>query len=248
MRHGCTVTVAAGFIAGLFTTGPGFAPTAVLAACDPAISATCAPEPKAAAPLQLKRFLKLGPARRSVSRTAARRVVRKLATKHAAKQAPAPPPKVATTEPGAADTTPLTPKAIPTLSIPVPALALAPAGEDHTVGFTSVTESWSGEGPFDRTDEPEVLPAGVTIARADEVNAIDLAADAKAKTAERAVKTDSLAGVSLITPANAGTPAQPPAAHSVPQTSWLPWALSWAYSKLVDGVLTVLLAIRSLFV
>jgi hypothetical protein len=248
MRHGCTVTVSAIFIAGVFSAGLGLAPTASQAACDPASAAGCTADSqrKAAAPLQLKRFMKLGPARRSVSsRPDAQGAGRKQAAKQTAKQTPKQvqrtPPKVTGAAPTAADTAPLSPKAIPTLSIPVPALALTPAPEDRTVGFAATTEPWTAAGPFAQADQPEVLPAGVTIARAEEVNEIDLAADAT-NTAGRAVKSDSLASVSLITRANAGTPLESAAAKSEPETSWL----SWVYGRLVDGILAVFLAIRSM--
>ena len=237
MRHGCTVAVAAVLITGL-----GQSPAAV-AACNPRNPTACTADsqPKAAAPLQLKRFIELGPARRAGARAHPRRVTRKPAEAAAAPAQGGPyvaPP--ASTE---ANTTPLTPKAIATVSVSAPALAVAPVAEDRTVGFAAATEAWSGENAFAAADDSAALPPGITIARFDEVNAIDLAADAEAKAAEPAAKSDRLAGVSVIAPANAAPPPPEPAAAK-PKTSWL----SWLYGSLIDGMLAAVLAIRAMFV
>ena len=134
-----------------------------------------------------------------------------------------------------------TPKTIPTVSVSAPALALAPATEDHTGGFAATTEPWSGKGAFASADDLSNWPSGVTIARADEVNEIDLAADAT-KSSEADTQSVRAAGISLITPANAA-PLQDTKATKSGSSSWL----SWLYGKVVDGVLAVALAIRSLF-
>ena len=181
MRHGCTVTVAAALIAGF-----GLTPAAV-AACNPRNPTACTSgsqaKARAAAPLQLKRFMRLGPARRSVSAPDTRPAER---NQSAAKTA-------------AADAARLTPKAIATVAISAPALALT--GENRTVGFAATTEHWSGASAFAATDDSAALPPGVTIARSDEFNAIDLAAEAG--NAAPPAKADRLAGMSLVTPANA---------------------------------------------
>ena len=239
MRHGCTVAVAAAFI-----TGFGQLPAAV-AACNPRNPTACTADsqPKAAAPLQLKRFMALGPARRTVSGSHPRRVMPKPA---AAAAAPARGgPFVAAPASTEANTAPLTPRAIATVSIPAPAIALAPAPADSTVGFAAATETWSGESAFAAADDSATWPPGVAIARFDEVNAIDLAADAEAKTAAHAAKSDRLAGVTLVTPANAATPSpEHAAATPKPKISWL----SWLYGRLIDSLLAAVLAIRAIFV
>jgi hypothetical protein len=120
------------------------------------------------------------------------------------------------------------------------ALAVKPPGQDHTIGFGASTEPWAPENAFASADDAAAvaLPPGITIVRSDEVNEIDLAADAEAKTL-----ADNTVGVSLITPARAAPPPPEPE-EPQPQASWL----SWAYGKLVDGVLAAVLAVRSVFV
>jgi hypothetical protein len=263
MKYGCAVIAAATLIAGL-----GFVPEAVEAACNVRNPTACtkdaqpqaeAPQPQvqtpqpqtqaaAAKPLQLKRYIKLGPARRSVSRsgkhrTAHRSARRKFSARNKRKTARASykaQPKVSATASAEAGAAPLTPKVIPTIPISARALALASTSKDHTVGFAAETTPWSGEGAFASANEAEALPPGVTIARFDEINEIDRAADV-AQTSGPVAKSDSLAGASLMTPASATTSTQSAAPKQ--QTSWL----SWLYEKAVNGVFATALAIRSLF-
>ncbi|MPZ56986.1 MAG: hypothetical protein GEU91_10920 [Rhizobiales bacterium] len=192
--------------------------------------------------------MKLGPARRSVSRSNTRRLVRKQQAKQAIEPVGDASSKVAAATPDDANGAPLTPKAIQTLSIPAPALALAPAVEGRTVGFTTATEAWTGEGAFASVAGPTTLPPGVTTAQFDEVNEIDLAADAEAKTAGHTAQPGHTAGVSLVAPANAATPSMPSskpgATASEPEPSWL----SRLYGKFFDAALTVVLTIRAWFV
>jgi len=256
MKHGCAVVAAATVI-----IGSGIAPATVEAACNVRNPTACtadtprqaeAAQPQAGAqaqatapqsqteaaakPLQLKRYLKMGPARRTVSRSSKRHAVRKRASTKTAKASRKEPPEVtATASAKAGADVPLTPRAVPTVSISARALAVAPGSENHTVGFTAETAPWRGEGAFARTHDPENLPPGVTIARFDELNEIDRAASAPV------AKSDNLTGVSLVTPANAA-PA-PQAANQKPERSWL----SWLYDKVVDSVVTAAVAIRSLF-
>jgi hypothetical protein len=240
MRHGCTVAAAAVVIAGFTLPSAAIAdcnvrnPTACTSDSQP--QAAAPPQASAAKPLQLKRFMQVGPVRRSASRSGKRRVAK--------------PAKQATEETGKAAVrsfaevkAPLAPKPVTTLSIGGPAVAIAPAVTDGTVGFAAATEPWAGTGAF-ASDEPAALPSGVSIARFDEVNEIDLAADTEAMAQAHAGKSDRM-GVSLTSPANAAIPvraAVEPA--SEPKQSWL----SWLYEKLADGVLTAVLAIRSFFV
>lgn len=255
MKRGCTVAVAVAFIAGFGTSTAAVAachprnPTACTADAQP--TATAAAHPQAASPLQLKRFMKLGPARRSVADPDQRRVTRKSPAEKAAEPVRAATPRVAATASPAASAAPLTPKAIPTLSISAPAVALATEG--RTVGFAAATEPWTGEGAFASADEHPTLPPGVLIARSDEVNDIDRAADSEANSGASSAKADRLAGLSLLTAAYAAGPAQEPAITPatpkqadarVNETSWL----SWLYSKLLDGILTAALALRAIFV
>jgi len=221
MTHGCIVAAALAVIA-----GSAFSGTAE-AACDQRNLSACERvRPAASKPLQLNRFMALGPARRTGRRTGAGRATGQ------ARAAPA----------GAVGAAPLAPKPIQTLSIAAPAIALAPAGEDRTVGFAAATERWSGETAFASADEPAAsLPPGIAIAASDEVNEIDLAADAEPR------KSDRFGQVALVTPANAmptPAPAGPEPAIAKPEErSWF----AWAYGKLIDGLLTAALALRSLF-
>jgi hypothetical protein len=84
----------------------------------------------------------------------------------------------------------------------------------------------------------------VTIARFDEINEIDLAADTETMAREHAAKSDRVS-VSLTSLAHAATP-EPAATAPAPEPkpSWF----SWLYGKLIDGVLTLVLAVRSFFV
>jgi hypothetical protein len=245
MKHGPTAALAAVVIAG------SALPAVVLAECNPRNPTACtsdsqagttaAVEPQAGAqtspaakPLQLKRFMSLGPARRTASRSDTRRAVDKKTQKAV--------PKRAETRSLAEGTAPLEPKAVTTLSIGGPAVAVT-ATTDGSVGFATATEPWRGTGAFADSDE-HTLPPGVTIARFDEVNDIDLAADSETMAREHAAKSDRIS-VSLTSPAHAATP-DSAAAEVVPEPkpSWF----SWLYGKLVDGVLTAVLAIRSFFV
>jgi hypothetical protein len=263
MKHGCAVAAAATLITVL-----GLAPATVEAACNVRNPTACTPDSQpqaqvaspqteapqaqptapqpptqaAAKPLQLKRYLTLGPARRSVSRSGKGRVTQKRSAKKTATAPHKDPPKIsaAASAKAGADAA-LTPRAIPTVSISARALAVTPTPENRTVGFTADTAPWGGEGAFAHTSEPETVAPGVTPARFDELNEIDRAADATGSTPAFVTKSDSLTGVSLVTPANAA-PA-PQAADQKPERSWL----SWLYDKVVDGVVTAALAIRSLF-
>ena len=234
MRHGCTVALAAAVIAELALT-----PTA----------GTAEPAKTAAAPLQLNRFMAPGPTRRSSSRPHRRAAHRPSAdkatadttmAKDAIKRMHEEHRRVAVSESPASGKT-LTAKTIPTVSVSAPALALAPATEDRTAGFTASTQPWSGEGELAPADDLSNWPLGVTIARAGEVNEIDLAADAAAKPSEYTQSVNA-AGISLITPANAA-PSQEAKSTKPRSSSWL----SWLYGKIVDGILAAALAIRSLF-
>jgi hypothetical protein len=248
MKHGPTAALAAGVIAGLAL------PTMALAECNPRNPTACtsdsqagtpaAAQPQAAAqsspaakPLQLKRFMSLGPARRTASRSDTRRAADKK-TKKAATATE----REETTRPLAEVTAPLEPKAVTTLSIGGPAVAVTTA-TDGTVGFAAATEPWRGIGAFADSDE-RTPPPGVTIARFDEINEIDLAADTETMAREHAAKSDRVS-VSLTSPAHAATPESAATAPAPePKPSWL----SWLYGKLIDGVLTLVLAIRSFFV
>jgi hypothetical protein len=134
----------------------------------------------------------------------------------------------------------LTPKVIPTVPISARALALAPTTKDHTVGFAAETMPWSGKGAFASAKEPKALPPGVTVARFDEVNDIDRAADV-ANASAPVAKSDNLTTASLVNPANAAPSAQ--TADPRQPSSWL----SWLYGKAADGLITTAMAIRSLF-
>lgn len=267
MKHGCAVAAAATLVATL-----GLTPATVDAACNVRNPTACTPDSQpraqvaspqteaapqaqttapqtqaAAKPLQLKRYLKLGPARRSVSRSGKGSVSHKRSAKKASakRTAAAPhkdPPKIsAAASAKAGADAPLTPRAVSTVAISARALAVAPTPENHTVGFAADTAPWRGEGAFAPAREPDSLPPGVTIARFDELNELDRAADATASISALVAKSDNLTRVSLVTPANAA-PA-PQAADQKPERSWL----SWLYDKVVDGVVTAALAIRSLF-
>jgi len=223
MRHGYTVAVAAAFIAALGQIA------AAEAACNPRNPTACTSDSQpgaAAAPLELKRFMALGPARRAVSGSQARRPVRKAP----AKQAIDPAAHTKRTASADAGAEPLIPKPVPTVSIAAPSLASVPATEIPSAGFAAAAEPSTGESAF---------------ASADEVNAIDLAADLEAKASDHAGKSDRTAGVSLMTQANAAPWPQPSATTppAKPETSWL----SRLYGKLIDGVLAAVLAIRSIF-
>jgi len=258
MNPGWNIVAAVTLIAGL-----GLAPTAATAACNvrnptactaesqPQAEATQPPteappaQPEAASvqteaaakPLQLKRYMRLGPARRSVSRSGKHHVAGNRSRRRTARASRKTSPKVSAAASAKAGAAPLTPKAIPTISISARALALAPTTDQHAVGFTAETAPWSDENALASADEPETLPSGVTIARFDELNDIDRAAD-PANASEPVVKSDSLTGVSLVTSANAAP--TPQAAKPKPQASW--W--SWVYSKVVAAIT----AIRSIFV
>jgi hypothetical protein len=239
MRHGYTIAIAAAFIAGFAQT------PAAIAACDPADPGACSQDTqqKAAAPLQLKRFIEVGSARRAGSKSGRHHVTHKRARKASAKAAPKAAPETAPKVADAAAEAPtdsVTPKVIPTVSISVPALALASVTGDRTVGFAASTEPWSGDNAFADGDA-DTLPPGITVARYDEVNAIDLAADTAAKNAEANDANRAARSVSLVTPANAATAQQ--RAATPQETSWL----SWAYEKIVDSVLAAALAVRSIF-
>ena len=245
MKHGPTAALAAVVIAG------SALPAVVLAECNPRNPTACtsdsqagttpAVQPQAGAqsspaakPLQLKRFMSLGPARRTESRSGAPRTVDKKTKKTVTKRAE--------TRSLAEVTAPLEPKAVTTLSIGGPAVAVT-ATTDGTVGFAAATEPWRGTGAFADSDE-RALPPGVTIARFDEVNDIDLAAESETMAREHAAKSDRMS-VSLTSPAHAATPDSAAAAAAPePKQSWL----SWLYGRLIDGVLTAVLAIRSFFV
>jgi hypothetical protein len=250
MRRGCTVAAAAIVIAGFAL------PTTAIAECNPRNPTACtadsqpqaaAPQPQtsAASPLQLKRFMKLGPARRTASRSAKRRVAdtpkRRVTDKPAKRiaETKAEAPARSFDEVKA----PLTPKAVSTVPVAGPAVAAAPASVDGTVGFAAATEPWTGVGAFAESEQPAALPPGITIARFDEVNEIDLAADAAAMPPEQTARSDRIS-VSLSAPANAATPSPEHAPAPEAKQSWL----SWLYEKLADGVLTAVLAIRSFFV
>ena len=263
MKHGCAVA-AATLVATL-----GLTPATVNAACNVRNPTACtpdsqpraqvaspqaeaapqaqttAPQPQtqaAAKPLQLKRYLKLGPARRSVSRSGKGRVAHKRSAKKTATAPRKDPPKIsaAASAKAGADAA-LTPRAVPTVAISARALAVAPTPANRTVGFSAETAPWGGNGAFAYTGEPETLAPGVPIARFDELNEIDRAADATASISASVAKADSLTRVSLVTPANAA-PA-PQTADQKPERSWL----SWLYDKVVDGAVAAALAIRSLF-
>ena len=171
-----------------FIAGLGFVPAAVEAACNVRNPTACtadskpraeAPQPQvqppqpqtaaaAAKPLQLKRYIKLGPARRSVSRSGKRRTAhrsahRKFSARNKRKTARASykaQPKVSATASAEAGAAPLTPKVIPTIPISARALALAPTAKDHTVGFAAETTPWSGESAFASANERRSLAAG----------------------------------------------------------------------------------------
>ena len=246
MKRGPTLALTAVVIAG------SALPTVVLAECNPRNPTACtsdsqagtaaAVQPQAAAqsspaakPLQLKRFMSLGPARRTASRSGTRRAAGNR-TKKAVTQ------REATTRSLAEVTTPLEPKAVTTLSVGGPAVAVT-AATDGTVGFAAATEPWRGTGAFADSDE-RTLPAGVTIARFNEVNEIDLAADAETMAREHAAKSDRIS-VSLASPAHAATSDSAATPHAPePKPSWF----SWLYGKVIDGVLTAVLAIRSFLV
>jgi len=265
MKNGCAAVAAATLM-----FGAGLVPATVEAACNVRNPTACsadtprpaeAAQPQAAAqaqaqvqaaapqsrteaaakPLQLKRYLKLGPARRTVSRSSKRHVTRQRTRGKTAKASPKAEPKVtATASAKAGADAALTPRAVPTLAISARALAVTPTPDNRTVGFTAETAPWV-ESAFAYTSEAAASPPGVTVARFDELNEIDRAADATASTPASVTKSDSLAGVSLVTPANAA-PAPQAAVHKAEQ-SWL----SWLYGKVVDSVATAALAIRSLF-
>jgi hypothetical protein len=236
MKHGCSVAVAAAVIAA----------TAVASA-----PASATPQSAGASPLQLKRFMKRGPARRSTARAERQNVSALPETP------PTPPerPKLASDKLAFgtvdvnpdADASPLTPKAVSTVQIPTRALALAPTPADHTVGFAAATEPWS-DSAFASLDDGADLPP-VTIARSDEVNAIDLSADRGIKVAQQGAAAGAFGDVPVVRPGNAATTVQsaPPQSKTIQsKTTQSSWA-SWAYGKVVDGVVTAALAVRSLF-
>ena len=258
MKNGCAALAAATLI-----FGAGLVPATVEAACNVRNPTACSPgtpqpaeagQPQAAAqaatpqpqaqatakPLQLKRYLTLGPARRTVSRSSKRQVVRQRTRGKTAKSSPKAPPQVTATASATAGADAALTRAIPTVAISARALAVTPTPDNRTVGFNAETAPWGGEGIFAYAAEA-ALPAGVIVARFDEFNEIDRAAGAGVNTAAPVAKSDSLTGVSLVTPANAA-PAAQAAVHKAEQ-SWL----SWLYGKVVDGVVTAALAIRSLF-
>jgi hypothetical protein len=232
MRHGCIVAVAAAAITAVVPI------SAAEAACKPGHQTTCAADSNpTVAPLQLKRFMALGPARRATSSRKSRRTARKPPARQAiaaTRGAPTPPAAA----PLPAEPAPLFAKPVPTVSVAVPSLALASATEAGTVGFAGPSH---GEDAFARTDPQSEPPQDVMFAEADELNEIDLAAADGEASARDGGK---FAGVSLMAQANA-TPLPEPALATPPkaETSWL----SRLYSRLIDGSLAVVLAIRSLF-
>jgi hypothetical protein len=274
MRHGCTVAAAATFIAGF-----ALIPANVRAACDQHTGAGCTatpqpstaanpqpsnaapsqpsgaanPQPSTASPLRLKRFMAVGPARRSASRSpASRSPVSHSPLPRVVRLPPQRPERTADAARVGGpfvpvpDATPLTPKVTPTVSIP----AAASGDQDRTVGSAARTEPSRSDTAFAHADETAKLPPGVRIARFGEVNEIDLAADATSKPAQKLDQFEDLPGV-LVTPARAAPSSKsrpaPPPSSAEPEPANTSW-LSWAYGKLVDGVLTVVLAIRSIFV
>jgi hypothetical protein len=253
MKHGCAVVLAATVIAGL-----GLPPTAVEAGCNVRNPTACtadsrhpteAPQPQAqpsqpqtgaaTKPLQLKGYSKLGPARRKVSRSGKRRSVRRSSYRKVSPGSeretvgisPEATPKVSAAASTEANTAPLTPKAITTVSISARALVLARAREDRTVGFAAETAPWSGENTFTSANAAETSLPGTDVARSDEINSIDRAAGV-ANAVKPVTKSDSLIGASLT---QSATPK--------PQASWL----SRLYDKAVNGVFAAMWAIRSLF-
>lgn len=256
MRHACTVAAAAAVMV-------GFTSATVNAACDPNVTANCpagsaqraaaplqratAPLERATAPMQLNQFMTPRPARRAVRRSRAR--APRTARVRLPRTAPMPAARPSRTAQRSNDAPPAA-KAIATVSIPTPALALAPTDRNRAPDFGTTMEPWRGGETFAPADEEENLPPGVTIARFEEVNEIDLAASA-----QRPDGSDDLAGVSLVTHANAASSQKSAAttpssadlaresAKESDKTSWF----SWLYGQVVDGVRTVVLAIQSMF-
>jgi hypothetical protein len=187
---------------------------------------------------------------RKASRRAVHRPARRAARKEAAKTSPktttAAAQSKAAARTAAIGAAPPWPKSVATVPISTPALAFAPA-DGRTKSFAHATEAWSSQTAFVPADE--AITSGVTIARSDVINAIDLAADSKPKAAEHADMPERAAAVSFVTPANAApseeaaaAPARPPAAEAATD-SWM----SQLYGKAIDAVLTAVLAVRSWF-
>jgi hypothetical protein len=261
------MTAAAGLLAASAVfTAPAYA------ACNPLNPTACFPPQRAAAAQQpaqpaaqkqaAQKPLQLHPGKSKSSRHTASRSSRHHRHRVAAEKRESAPPKPESTQAAAPaeaakpTTAPLEPKAVPTVAVATPPVAVSP--EQPASGFAASQEPWSNVSAFAAPDAPAPWPsttprvwepkaraagpsADVKIVASDEVNEIDRAAE----TLDTFAQADgSHRGVSLVaaTGADQANPqAQPGAKETEVEESWT----AWLYRVCADSLSSAASAVRA---